>query len=271
MSYILAATDNSTTSANAVTYAAALAMRHQMSLVLLHSFVFPVATNDMPMPASVVEDTRADAEKALRATVEKLESSHPGIQISAEVAYGNFLDSIHHYADTHGAPWMLVMGNSNTQEDSAWFFSTLKNASKAFHFPVLAVPFVATYKDVQKICYADDIEQKEHAHALDALRDITLRYGAELHVLNVQEDASLHDEAYDVGDLTKELLADTNPSYHYRHMANVNESIHLFCQHEQIDWLVLMPGEYSFFEGLFHKSHTKALAQAMDIPILLLH
>lgn len=271
MPYILAATDLSPVSGNAVTYAASLAMRHQLPLVLLHSFVFPITANDVPMPASVVDDTRKDAENALASKKALLEAGHPGIKVSTEVIYGNFLDAIHQYTDIHGGPWMLVMGNSNTEEHTAWFFSTLKGASRALHFPLLAVPPSATYREVQKICYADDIEQQEHVHVLDALRDITLRNGAALHVLNVQRDASLHDDSYDVGDTTKELLADTNPQYHYRHSAGVDDSIQEFCVQEEIDWLVMVPGKYNFIEGLFHKSHTKVLAQTMDIPILLLH
>jgi nucleotide-binding universal stress UspA family protein len=90
-------------------------------------------------------------------------------------------------------------------------------------------------------------------------------------VFNVQQDASLHDDSYDSGEITKEILGDANAQYHYRHLANVDESIREFCHNEQIDWLAVTPGKYSFLEGLFHSSHTKALAKTLNIPLLILH
>lgn len=271
MSYLLAATDFSAVSNNAAQYAAGLALQHNMQLVLFHTFIFPAMVNDMSVPSSLVDDTRVDAEKNLELIAARLKMEYPGIRVKTVVSYGTFVDAVSQYADEAGKPWLLVMGNSNTQENSSWFFSMLKTVRKDLEFAVLAVPLAASFKHVERICYADDIAQKENQRMLDTLRDITLRSRAALHVLNVQEDTSPHDAAYDVGDLTKTILADANPQYHYRHLANVDESIREFCATEQIDWLVVTPGKYSFLEGLFHKSHTKALAEMLLIPLLILH
>lgn len=271
MSYLLAATDFSAVSANAAQYAAGLAVQHDMPLVLFHTFVFPAMLNDVSVPSSLLDDTRADAEKNLELIAAKLRLEQPGIRIKTVVSYGTFVDAITEYANGNGKPWLMVMGNSNTQENTSWFFSMLKTVRKDVSFAVLAVPLAATYKHIERICYADDIDQQENQQMLDNLKDITLRSKAALHVLNVQEDISLHDEAYDIGDMTRTILADANPQYHYRHQANVNESIREFCATEQIDWLVVTPGKYSLLEGLFHKSHTKALAEMLQIPLLILH
>lgn len=271
MSYLLAATDFSAVSDNAAQYAGSLAVQHDMPLVLFHTFVFPAMVNDVSIPSSLLDDTRADAEKKLELIAARLRTEHAGIRIKTVVSYGTFVDAVTQYADDAGKPWLMVMGNSNTQENSSWFFSMLKTVRKDLEFAVLAVPPAASYKNIERICYADDIDQKEKQRMLDTLRDIALRSKAALHVLNVQEDNSPHDAAYDVGDMTKTILADTNPEYHYRHLANVDESIQEFCTTKQIDWLVVTPGKYSFLEGLFHKSHTKALAEMLDIPLLILH
>lgn len=271
MSYLLAATDFSTVSNNAAQYAAGLAAQHNMPLVLFHSFNFPAMVNDVTIPATLIDETRTDAEKNLELIAAKMRLEYPTIRLKTVVSYGTFLDTVWQYTESAGTPWMMVMGNSNPQENSSWFFSMLKTVRKDVNFAVLAVPLATVYSPVQRICYADDLEQKENTHMLNTLKDITLRSKAELHVLNVQEDTSPHDAAYDVGDITKAMLADTNPQFHYRHSANINESIREFCASEQIDWLVVTPGKYNFLEGLFHKSHTKALAEMLLIPLLILH
>lgn len=271
MSYVLAAIDFSATSANAAQYAAGLAVQHDMQLVLFHTFIFPAMVNDVNVPSSLLDETRADAEKNMTLIAARLKLEQAAIRIKTVVTYSTFTDAVTEYANGNGKPWLLVMGNSNTQENSSWFFSMLKTVRKDLEFAVLAVPLAASFKHVERICYADDIAQKENLQMLDNLRDIALRSKAVLHVLNVQEDTSPHDAAYDVGDLTHTMLADANPQYHYRHQANVDESIREFCATEQIDWLVVTPGKYSFLEGLFHKSHTKVLAEMLQIPLLILH
>jgi hypothetical protein len=38
-----------------------------------------------------------------------------------------------------------------------------------------------------------------------------------------------------------------------------------------MDWLVVIPHRHSFFEGLFHKGHVKAMVRMSKVPIVALH
>jgi nucleotide-binding universal stress UspA family protein len=49
------------------------------------------------------------------------------------------------------------------------------------------------------------------------------------------------------------------------------EAIEDFIEKNEIDWLVMIPRKHSFFEGLFHKSHSKAIARRVRIPLVALH
>lgn len=269
MSYILATTDFSAVSENSVLYAAALGQRMGMPVTLLHSFVMPAMFSDVTIPASLIDDTRTDAVEKIEQLAGALAQQFPGLAIAHEVLYGTFTDCIDQIVADNGSPYIVVMGNSNTLEDSSWLLSTLRTAHKNLSVPILAVPPESKWRNVTKLCFAADIEQPEKESVLNAVANFTTLLGAQLHVLNVQEDASLHDESEDFGVQTKSMLHAVGAQFHYRHNLNIDAGIREFCGMEQIDWLILAPGEYSFFEKLFHQSHTKAMAGTIEIPLLI--
>lgn len=271
MSYLIATTDFSPVSENAVHYAAALAAQYSMDMVLLHTFTFPVMVGEVAIPASLIDDTQTDAQKRVELILKQIADTHPGLRISTIVAMGDILDRIEQYAAERKHPELVVMGNSNTSGQSAWFLSTLKSAAHNLPYPVLAIPPGITYTQPATICIATDFEQPENISALEQLNDLKTQLGADLHVLNIQEDISYHSEAA-LNDLIENSIL-KNAHYHFVNKVNVNidEEILDFCRVNKYDWLVVVPGKYSFFERIFHHSHTKAIASSADLPLLILH
>jgi nucleotide-binding universal stress UspA family protein len=271
MSYLIATTDFSAVSENAVHYAAALAAQYHMDMVLLHTFTFPVMVGDVAIPASLIDDTQTDAQKRVEQLVKQLGDAHPGLNISTIVSLGDILDRIEQYAAERKHPEVVVMGNSNTSGDSAWFLSTLKSAANNLPYPILAIPPGITYTQPATICIATDFDQPENVSALEQLNDLRTQLGADLHVLYVQEDISYNSET----ELNEIIESSTlkNAHYHFVNKVNVNidEEILDFCRSNKYDWLVVVPGKYSFFERIFHHSHTKAIASTADLPLLILH
>jgi len=68
-----------------------------------------------------------------------------------------------------------------------------------------------------------------------------------------------------------DLIHAANPEYHNIDNEDVEAGIQSFIKDSDVDWLVVVPHKHSFFESLFHKSHTKALVKQAHIPILALH
>ena len=66
------------------------------------------------------------------------------------------------------------------------------------------------------------------------------------------------------------LLAPLNPVYHYVEKEHVEDGIKAFMEQNQMDWLIIVPHKHSFFEGLFHKSHTKAIMKSVPVPLIAL-
>ncbi len=271
MSYIIAATDLSAIADNAVHYAAGLAEKLRSDLVILHAFSMPVMIGDVPTPASLINDTQADAEQKMRELEKAVAEKHTALGISSLVIYGNVIESLEHYAETHRRPQFAVMGNSNSSENSAWFFSTLKTAANDLSFPVLAIPPGLTFRAPASVCLALDVEREHPAHTLDAFSALCAQMHLTLHVLNVQKDVLNRDNLPDMPETVQKALAPASPHYHFRYDGDIDHTIDHFCMENNIDWLVVIHGKYSLFEGIFHRSHTKALAATAHIPILILH
>jgi len=271
MSYIIAATDLSAIADNAVFYAADLAEELRLDLVILHAFSMPVMIGDVPAPASLLTDAQANAEQKIQELKNAVAGKHPALQLSTLVAFGNAIESIEHYAQSHRRPQFTVMGNSNSMENSAWFFSTLKTAANELSLPVIAVPPGLTFSSPRSVCLALDVARELSPATLENFVSFCAQAHLTLHVLNVQKDTLNRDNIPEVPVALQVVLAPALPHYHFRYDGNIDENIDLFCTENNIDWLVVIHGRYSLFEGLFHRSHTKALAATAHIPILILH
>lgn len=271
MSYIMAATNLSAVADGAVHYAAGLAAALRLDLVILHAFSMPVMIGDVPAPASLINDAQEEAEQKMLELKKAVALQHPTIGISDVVVYGNVIESIEHYAQTHRRPQFTIMGNSNTTEDSAWFLSTLKTAANELSFPVIAVPPGHTFTAPRSVCLALDVTREHSPATLANFAAFCVQAHLTLHVLNVQKDVFNRDNIPDVPVSVRNVLEKAMPHYHFRHDSDIDEHIDLFCRENNIDWLVVIHGRYSLFEGLFHRSHTKALAATAQIPMLILH
>jgi len=140
-------------------------------------------------------------------------------------------------------------------------------ALRSFPVPVLAIPSKAVWKPVSRICFAVDYEQfSEYTPIAEVIGWIN-KTNAQLHVLHIDAHT---EPAAPPPDLI-ERLKPLNPEYHSIIHEKMDEGIHNFIVHHQIDWLILIPKKYGFFENLFHKSRTKMLAHISGIPILALH
>jgi nucleotide-binding universal stress UspA family protein len=66
-------------------------------------------------------------------------------------------------------------------------------------------------------------------------------------------------------------LAPLHPNYHIQGgVHDVEQAIQNFIESNDIDWVVMIPRKHSFFQGLFHRSHTRAVANHTSIPIMAL-
>jgi nucleotide-binding universal stress UspA family protein len=271
MSYILVATDFSALADNAVSYAARLAAWQQRDLIVFHTYTIPILPGEVMIASSIIEEMSQQADEQLQLLTRNLAVAHPGLTIRAVGSPGPLSMAINKYADEHGKPWVIVMGNSNTVSDSSWFFSTLNEATNAINASILAIPPSATFKHIKNICLAIDFSAQQNTVTLGKLSAITDQCRANLHVLHISQTPYTKDNLPLINPITQSMLEDNKPEYHFRVDEDIDHAIHDFCHKYHVDILAVVPGDYSLFEGLFHHSHTKALAKMMEIPLLIMH
>jgi nucleotide-binding universal stress UspA family protein len=271
MPEIIAATDFSKAADSAIDYACNLAVSYKASLTIIHSYIIPVSFTDNPMPVMPIEEGRHIAEASIANLLEKLKNNYPQLTINTSVTYGDITDSLQEYTEGK-MPWMIVVGNSTTEDDNLWLGSNLINELRNLSFTVMAVSPGTVFKPAHKICFACDLRNVSHHLPADVIVDLVQKTGASLHVLNVDHDnKEFGTETPVESGALHELLKDANPHYHYIDNADIEEGIKNFIETNNIDWLVVTPHKHSFFDGLFHKSHTKAIVRRIHIPIIALH
>ncbi len=270
MPVIIAATDFSQTSENAVNYACKLAAAQNAQVIIIHAFMIPVMFSDIPMPGNIITDAEAGAEDEMNKLVARMTAAHPGQAIEGRVIYGNLVEALEDYADEKNSPWLVVVGNSRA-EGTKWPDSSLLDTLRQLAYPVLAIPPAAAYNPVKNICFAFDNKHKADGMALQQVSSYSNQLNAALHVLNIQADEN-GDGPQEINAEAARQLSAASPQYHFVYGASdIDKGIQDFVAGNDIDWLVMIPRKHSFFEGLFHKSHTKAVAHHSHIPILAVH
>jgi len=270
MPLIIAATDFSLISENAANYACQLAMAQNAQLTIIHSFVFPVMFSDIPLPASLINETENDLDAQMKKLVDSLKLSYPNLDIQGIIVDGDLINALEEYTKKTQEPWLVVLANSNTGEYNTWE-SNMIAAFKHLKYPVLAVPPGVTYKPVKKICLAFDNRHTGNDLAFTQLKDISLALNANLQVLNAQTDVLNRDNLPITDEQAQIILAPANPHFHVVYDVNIDTAIETFINENNVDWLVMIPRKHSFFEGLFHKSHSKSVTHHAHIPVVALH
>lgn len=270
MPFIIAATDFSSVADNAVKYACDLALAQNADITILHTYSVPLTLGDMtvPLPASEFWE---EAEVTIDKLIADLRHQYPQIAFRKAVIYGNVIDAIYEFVGDNEPPMFVVVGNSYSQENPSWMDSTLLEAFRSLKYPILAIPPDTKYEQVRKIGFVYDNELGGSEHALQQLAQLTLTLGAELHIHNNQPEPEEGDMSVEINNGARGLLMPANPLYHYTYGEDIDSSILDFVAKYHLDWLIVMPRRHSFFENLFHKSHTKAIVNTSYIPIMALH
>ncbi|MCB0698719.1 MAG: universal stress protein [Chitinophagales bacterium] len=271
MPYLVTATDFSEIANNAIDYACNMANDQKISLTIVHSYTVPVAFHDNPMPVIPMEESKQIAEEQMSKLAEELSSKYPGLEINSELAYGDITDHLKDMTK-EAKPLAVVIGNSVSENEGFWLGGNLLTVLKSLHCPVIAIPPGYQYKKPTSICFACDYHNIKSTLPAEEVIQLTNRTGASFHVLNIDHEnkgfeANTPFESTELHSMLKCL----NPSYHYVDNEDTDEGIQQFVSENNMDWLMVMPHKHNFFEGLFHKSHTKQIVKHAKVPLVAIH
>ena len=94
---------------------------------------------------------------------------------------------------------------------------------------------------------------------------------AQLDILHVEANADDEVNLDAEKNIIDALFSSYNPQYHFLKGKTFTDAINQFALDNNSDLIIVIPKKHGLFEGIFKRSHTKALAFHSHIPIMTIH
>ena len=157
MKTILAPTDFSDVSLNAVNYAAQMAGILGINLTLLHVCPLTMTYSDVPPPALYMEESISKAEKQLKELKAKiLKDAHKKVVIKTKVLTGDVVSGIKTYCEVIDTYAVVMGADSSNAIDRFLFGGSTIEAIKSLSWPLIVVPSEVHFGRLHKIGLACD-------------------------------------------------------------------------------------------------------------------
>jgi nucleotide-binding universal stress UspA family protein len=274
MKTIVAATDFSPVSINAVNFAADMAMALKAELVLLNAYSLPVSYDDgiiLPVP---VEELLTESEKDLEKVKHDLLQRTSGkILVETRPRMGNVTEELEDICNNI-SPFAVVIGvKGKTNAEETVFGSEALSIIRHLKFPVICIPPAKQYgTGIKKIGLACDFREVAETVPCEAILKFIKEFQAELHILNVdykgrQFRFGTPEESF----VVHQMFFNQQPEYHYIDSPDVEEGINSFVEKNQLDLLVVIPKKHKLLAKIFKPSRTKQLVNGSRVPLACIH
>ncbi len=271
MKTILAPTDFSSASLNAVNYAADLSRVLGVQLILLHVCPVPMAFSEVPAPVSVlerlVEDARSQMSELREMTLLRV---HDEVRVSTEVLQGDVVMEIEEACGRYH-PYAVVMGAESMGPVERWLAGgKTVSAVKHLDWPLLVVPSDARFENIRRIGLACDLRKVVETIPAPEIRELVNRFKAQLHILHVSVEPgeSVSEETIDETEWLRDILSDLHPKFHFIYDEEVEHGIQAWADTHQLDMLIVIPKKHRFPASLFHRRQSPKLVMHAHIPVM---
>ena len=274
MKTIIAPTDFSPASLNAVDYAADIARTIGAQMILFHVCSSAVLVSEVPVPAYSVEDLESDAQQQMSMLKEELmDRLGGGIKIYSEVKSGDVLTELNELC-CRIRPYAVVMGPEEANVFERFLFGGKTVAAlKKLQWPLLVVPPRARFKNFRKIGLACDLHDVVGSVHANKIKELVEEFRAELHVLHVTDINynTYSPQTVEESGMLQEMLNGMNPQYHFIANPEVEEGIIEFAEANTLDLLIVIPKKHDLLSKIFKHRHSKHFALHTPIPLLAIH
>jgi nucleotide-binding universal stress UspA family protein len=260
MTTIIVPTDFSQVADNAARYAAQMVKGNRdINFILYH-----------------VYDSAQDKDTAgilLEKLKDELEIRH-GIKVDDRMEEGgDFIDCLEKQA-RHSDAQLIVMGITGKSKLEQVFMgsNTLKMVERNI-CPVLIVPATAQYFEIKNVCLLSDFKDVQGSIPEVPIKNILNIFRPALHIVNVNSEhyVSLTTEYMAERSRLLEMFQGYKPEFYFIGTYDLVETVQTFVADKNIDILITVPRNHSFFGNLFKTSNTKKLVYESTIPILAAH
>jgi nucleotide-binding universal stress UspA family protein len=272
MKTIMATTDFTPCSVNAVNYAADLAVSLNAKLVLLNVVVVPMAASEVTVTESFFEDMAGMADQDLDNLKSSLKERTGGkIDLVTKVVLGTVAAQIKEVADEY-QPFAIIMGKraGNSLERILLGSSTLSSV-KHNPYPILIIPEHVQFKGIHKIALACDLQNVSDTIPFKLLSDWISVFNPTLEIVHLskrEQDFNSLDASESVS--LENHLSKFKPVFHFLVGDKLAERLNGYALDQQLDLLVIVPKKHGFL-ALFDKKHSGDIIVHNNSAILAIH
>ena len=274
---ILAPTDFSPASNNALQYAVGLAAETNAKLIIFHAYRIPQVTDaaypiggmypdGMVDSNEIKKEVNEEMDKVVETYVKDSNISYESL-ISAGFAEDNILGAIeNHEID------LVVMGTRGANALQEIFGSTTTHLISHTNVPVLVIPKTARFEKIDNIVLASDYKKSYKPDTYNMLLNMADLFHASIDVLHVRpENEKMSTDELDAGDGLDRILKKTQHSFHFQaEKEDVNEAIEKFLKQHEKSMLAMVPRKHSLIDRLLHGSKTQHMIFHTDKPLLVM-
>lgn len=261
MNTVIVPVDFSETSLNAARYAAQLLTGHYgVTMLLYHHYS---KTSE-----------RSESEETLAGLKQEITAKFP-VQIDTLAHQGDdFIEDLEK-AVRHRRPDLVIMGITGRSPLGQVLIgsNTLKFAETRA-CPVLIVPEQAAYREVKNVMLASDFKNVFNTTPSAPIKDFLQTFRPQFHVVNVDHEHYVSlSESYEreKADFTG-MFREFNPEFYFMRLFDIDEALNMFAKEKNIDLIIAIQKQHSFFDKLFRKTGTtKKLSYQSEVPVLVVH
>jgi nucleotide-binding universal stress UspA family protein len=269
---ILVPTDFSDCSINALKYATQLALKLEITeLIVFNAYSAPASYADLNISYDL-SDTVTKIEKEIEVDFKKLPKKIPEL---LKIPYktikkDTYLEEGVLSICLQDPVDLIIMGTQGASGiDEVVLGTNTHRIIKNQLCPVLVIPEHASFKPIKNIALSSDYKSIM-AELLNPLKDIRYVFGSNLHVIHVSDKGILENEKATVAKTLENYLKDFPHQYHFIPDNYLEESLDRFGIEHDIDLLVIYPRKKGFFDRVFGKSESKSIIFHTKLPLLAL-
>lgn len=272
MKTILAPTDFSTSSINAVNYAADLALSIKACLVLFHAIPFPIAVSEISVPGDFIDDMLEVGQKDMDKLCKKIQSRTKGkIAVSTNIKIGAVEQEIENISSRE-KPLAIVMGiRSGKGLERALMGSSIFHIMNYVGFPTIIVPENVQFNEIKNIGMACDFKKADEKIPFETITEWLSLFNANLEIINI----ATHNKDFKADQVAEFTSIQTRlqafePHFNFLTSKNITEELNDFVHNHPLDLLMVFPRKHGIF-NLFHKKKSKFIINHSQLPILSIH
>lgn len=266
MRTIIAPTNFSEASLNAVNYAADMAVNTDASLMLLHVIPIPEALSIPVIPFDFDDMLKSAAEQLEELKKQLQLRTQDTIDISTKAVFTSMaLELQELYRQTH--PFVVVIGPERENTVERFLFGS-HTFSLASHMPcpVVVVPAGAVFRHIRRIALATDLQDIQDI-PVESIGAIVELFDATLDIIHVCASQQEKEALATNVDAIQRRLQLYEPGFYVEINKSIEDGVDAYAKRNHEDLVIVMPKRHSFFQSLFHKSRSKKIALHPSVPV----